>query len=89
MRLQWKSIVQNTALEYMFKYTVQQEKPDLNDVFKNMWKRDVNPPRTVSPLLNWQLYTFVSALLKTYLFNKIFWIVVIVYHRCCRQIWMF
>ncbi len=44
MRLQWKSIVQNTALEYMFKYTVQQEKPDLNNMFKNMWKRDVHPP---------------------------------------------
>ncbi len=42
MRLQWKSIVQNTALEYMLNHTVQQEKPDLNDMFKNMWKRDVH-----------------------------------------------
>ncbi len=30
IHLQWKSIVQNTALEYMLKYTVQQGKPDLN-----------------------------------------------------------
>ncbi len=39
MRLQWKSIVQNTALEYMFKYTVQQEKPDLNMICSRICER--------------------------------------------------